>query len=326
MKKTLALTVVLFLTAAMLTAAEDWRGQNRVSGLVVDKKTGKPVAKAKVMLRIQRGAKGGPDTLTDGSGRWAVLGVASGQWNIDIEAPGYVTAQGTMAFAEGQRLPPQKIELEPQEVQQPVAAAAEAAPVQEEVKIGGQTVSKEIGDAVLAGNAAVTSKNFKEAVINYEKASAAMPQFMPIRFALARAYYGAGDLKKAVATMGDVYNADPVNSQNALLYANMLLEDGQLDKGKEIVDKLPADPANATALTNIGIVLMNKKQPGSARAYFTKVIESNPKDAEGYYYRGLASLQMGKAKEAKPDLEKVIELSPESDQAKEAKEYLKSIK
>jgi tetratricopeptide (TPR) repeat protein len=317
---------VALLVASSLAASEDWRGTNRLSGLVVDKNTGAPVKGATVKLRIQKGANGGPDLKTDNSGKWAVLGVASGAWNVDIEAPGYVTTQGSLSFSEGERLPPRKVELEPQAVQQPAAAAAEAPPVQEEVKIGGQTVSKEIADAVVAGNAAVTAKNFKEAVSNYEKASAAMPQFMPIRFALARAYYGAGDLKKAVATMSDVYNADPANGQNALLYANMLLEDGQLDKGKEIVDKLPADPANATALTNIGIVLMNKKQPGSARVYFSKVIESNPKDPDGYYYRGLAALQMGKSKEAKPDLEKVVELAPDSDQAKEAKEYLKSIK
>ena len=231
--------------------------------------------------------------------------------------------QGNVQIGEGQRVPPMKIEMEPAVV---AAAAAPEAPPVEEVKIGGQVVSKDIADAVEAGNTALTAKNYKDAVTSYEKASAALPAFMPIRFALARAYYGAGDLKKAVTTMADVYTADPANTRNAMLYANMLLEDGQLDKGKAIVDKLPADSVDATALTNIGIVLMNKKQPAAARDYFTKVIESNPKDADGYYYRGLATIQAGKAKEAKADLQKVIELAPDSDQAKEAKEYLKSIK
>ena len=316
------------LTSSALFASEDWRGNNRLAGMVVDKNTGTPVKGATVKLRIQKGVHGGPDVKTDNNGRWAVLGIAPGPWNVDIEAPGYVTTQGTVSLAEGERLPPRKVELEPQPVQQmsTAAPAAPAAPAQEEVKIGGQTVSKEIAGAVEAGNAAVAAKNFKDAVAAYEKASAGLPGFMPVRFALARAYYGAGDLKKAVTTMADVYNNEPANNQNALLYANMLLEDGQLDKGKEIVDRLPADAANATALTNIGIVLMNKKQPGPARAYFTKVIESNPKDADGYYYRGLALLQVGKAKEAKADLEKVVELAPASDQAKEAREYLKSIK
>jgi tetratricopeptide (TPR) repeat protein len=323
LKKTFFLAFALIGVASMLMASEDWRGNNRLAGYVVDKTTGKPVANAKVMLRIQRGGKGGPDVVADANGKWAVLGLNIGMWNIDVEAPGYVVRQiGNLQISEGARVPPMKIEMEPAVV---AAAAAPETPT-EVVKIGGQVVSKEIADAVDAGNNALGAKNYKEAIAAYEKVTAAMPEFMPIRFALARAYYGAGDLKKAVTTMGDVYNADPANARNALLYANMLLEDGQLEKGKAIVDKLPADAVDATALTNIGIVLMNKKQPDAARAYFTKVIEANPKDAEGYYYRGLASIQAGKTREARPDLEKVIELAPESDQAKEAKEYLKSIK
>jgi Tfp pilus assembly protein PilF len=324
LKKTFFLAAALICAASLLIASEDWRGNNRLSGYVIDKNTGKPVPNAKVSLRIQKGAKGGPDVTADANGKWAVLGMSSGMWNVDIEASGYVLRQiGNVQVSEGQRVPPMKIEIEPAVV---VAAAAPEAPPVEEVKIGGQVVSKDIADAVEAGNAALAAKKFPDAVTSYEKASTALPAFMPIRFALARAYYGAGDLKKAVITMGDVYIADPANARNAMLYANMLLEDGQLDKGKAIVDKLPADAADATALTNIGIVLMNKKQPAAARDYFTKVIESNPKDADGYYYRGLATIQAGKAKEAKADLQKVIELAPDSDQAKEAKEYLKSIK
>ncbi|HXH38181.1 MAG TPA: tetratricopeptide repeat protein [Thermoanaerobaculia bacterium] len=323
MKKTFFLAFALIGVASMLAASEDWRGNNRLAGYIVDKATGKPVANAKVMLRIQKGAKGGPDVSADANGKWAMLGLSSGMWNIDVEAPGYVVRQiGNVQISEGARVPPMKIEMEPAVV---AAAAAPETPT-EVVKVGGQVVSKEIADAVDAGNNALGAKNYKEAISSYEKVSAAMPDFMPIRFALARAYYGAGDLKKAVATMGEVYNADPANAKNAMLYANMLLEDGQLEKGRAIVDKLPADAVDATALTNIGIVLMNKKQPAAARDYFTKVIEANPKESEGYYYRGLAALQAGKAKEAKPDLEKVIELAPNSDQAKEAKEYLKSIK
>jgi thioredoxin-like negative regulator of GroEL len=323
-KKSTTIFAMAMLVVSALFASEDWRGNNRLSGYIVDKNTGKPVPNAKVMLRIQRGDKGGPDVAADANGKWAVLGMNSGSWNVDVEAPGYVVRQiGNVHVAEGQRVPPMKIEMEPAVV---VAAAAPEAPAVEEVKIGGQVVSRDIADAVEAGNTALTAKNFNDAVASYEKASTALPTFMSIRFALARAYYGAGDLKKAVATMGDVYTADPANARNAMLYANMLLEDGQLEKGKAIVDKLPADAVDATALTNIGIVLMNKKQPAAARDYFTKVIESNPKDADGYYYRGLATIQAGKAKEAKSDLQKVIELAPDSDQAKEAKEYLKSIK
>jgi Tfp pilus assembly protein PilF len=325
LKKSIAIiaAAMMILAAMAAVAAEDWRGDNRVAGVVVDKSTGKPIAGAKVSLRIQKGEKGGPDTTTDANGKWAVLGLASGLWNIDVEAKGYVVRQGTTNFAEGQRIPPLKIELEPEVV---TNTAAPDVPTTE-VKIGGQTVSKDIADAVDAGNAALTAKNYKEAVADYEKASAAMPTYMPIRFALARAYYGAGDLKKAVAAMTDVYNSEPGNVANAMLLANMVLEDGQLERGKEIMDKLPAGAlTDPTPVINIGIVLLNKKQPAAAIDYFSKAISIDPKSVDGYYYRALSQMQNGKMKDAKPDLQKVIEIAPDSDQAKDAKEYLKSIK
>jgi hypothetical protein len=53
-KKTISIFAMAMLVAAALMASEDWRGNNRVSGFVVDKNTGKPVPNAKVMLRIHR--------------------------------------------------------------------------------------------------------------------------------------------------------------------------------------------------------------------------------------------------------------------------------
>jgi len=324
LKKPIAIiAAALLLVAIAAVAAEDWRGDNRISGMVVDKNTGKPVAGAKVSLRIQKGGKGGPDVTTDANGKWAVLGLAAGAWNIDVEAKGYVVREGSTNFNEGQRVPPLKIELEPEVV---TNTATPDVPTTE-VKIGGQTVSKDIADMVEAGNAALTAKNYKDAVSDYEKASAALPAYMPIRFALARAYYGAGDLKKAIAAMTDVYNSDTTSVPNAMLLANMLLEDGQVDRGKEIMDKLPAGAlTDPTAVINIGIVLMNKKQPGAAVDYFSRAIGIDPKSVDAYYYRALARLQDGKAKDAKPDLQKVLELDPNGEHAADVKEYLKSIK
>lgn len=322
MKKTLALVAALLCLAATLMAGEDWRGNGRLSGTIVDKGTGKPVANAKIALR--KGGSGGPDVTSDSNGKWAVLGLSSGGWNMDVSAAGYVTRQISLGITENQRVPPMKIELEPQAAA--AQPAAEAAPAVEQVKIGGQVVSKEIADAVEAGNAALGAKNYKEAVANYEKSVAAMPGFMPLKFALARAYYGANDLPKATAAMEDVYKSEPTNAQYASLYANMLLEQGQLDKAKDVIEKLPEGALDMNTLLNAGIALMNKKQPGAAMTYFNKAVNLDPKSHLGYYYRGLAKIQQGKGKDAKPDLQKVIELAPTSDEAKDAQEYLKSIK
>jgi hypothetical protein len=321
----IAIAALMLLVAVSAFAAEDWRGNNRVAGFVVDKATGQPVKGAKVSLRLQKGGKGGPDTTTDNNGRWAVLGLTFGPWNIDVEAPGYTTRQMSTNISEGQRLPPMKVELEKEAPPEPVANPADA-PV-EQVKIGGVTVTPEVAAAIEAGNKLITEQKYKEAVAEYEKAYPVLSSNVGLKFALARAYYGAGELKKAIVLLDEAYKADPSNTQTALLLANMLIEDGQLDKGKELVGQLPAGSVtDPTIFINMGIAAMNKKQPAVAIDYFTKAIALDEKRYEGYYYRGLASIQMSKAKDAKPDLNKVIELAPDSSEAKEAKEYLKSIK
>lgn len=323
----MASLLVLISAVTTLSAGQDWRGNNRLAGTVVDAKTGAPVKGAKLMLRIQKGTKSGPDVVTDNNGKWAILGLGAGPWNIDVQADGYTMRQMSTAVMEGQRLPPMKIEIESAAPAPPAAATAEAAPAPEQIRIGGQPVTKEVADAVEAGNTLLGEKKFKEAAAQYEKAVAAVPTAMPLQLALARAYYGAGNLKKAIAAMDVVYKSDPADTRKALLYANMLLENGQLDAGKAIVEKLPAGAlTDPMPIINIGIVMMNKKQPAAASEYFTRALAIDPKSVDGYYYRGLASIQANKAKQAKPDLLKVIELAPGSDQAKDAKEYLKSIK
>jgi tetratricopeptide (TPR) repeat protein len=209
-------------------------------------------------------------------------------------------------------------------VQAPPATEAQA-PV-EEVKIGGVAVTPEIAAAVEAGNKLVGEQKYKEAIVEYEKAYPTLSSNVGLKLALARAYYGAGQLKKAIVLMDEAYKAD-AQPQTGVLLANMLVEDGQADKAKEIVEKLaPGSITDPMIYVNMGIAAMNKKQPAVAVGYFGKSIEMDPKRFEGYYYRGLASIQMGKAKDAKPDLQKVIELAPDSAEAKDAKEYLKSIK
>jgi Carboxypeptidase regulatory-like domain/Tetratricopeptide repeat len=321
---TFAAGLFAVMIAAPSFASEDWRGSNRLSGTVVEKSTGKPVPGAKLKLRILRGDHGGPDIAADNNGKWAVLGIAAGGWNVDIEAPGFELRQiGPIMLAEGQRLPPIKIELDPQVVPQPVETVA---PPQEEVKIGGIVVSKDIADAVEAGNKLLAEQKFKDAIAQYEKAYPTLSSNVSLKFALARAYYGAGQVKKAIVLLDEAYKADPTNTQAAVLLANMLLEDGQLEKGKQLIDSLPPTALNIDSLLNTGIALMNKKQPTAATEYFTKAISLDANRYEGYYYRGLALIQAGKAKQAKPDLEKVIQLAPDSNEAKDAKEYLKSIK
>ena len=112
-----------------------------------------------------------------------------------------------------------------------------------------------------------------------------------------------------------------------VLLANLYLENGQLEQGRALLEKLPpAAITDPTAYLNIGILFLNKKNTADAATYFTKAINMDPKRAESYYYRGLAEVQSKKFKEAKADFEQVLALAPDSSEAHDAKQLLASLK
>ena len=78
---------------------------------------------------------------------------------------------------------------------------------------------------------------------------------------------------------------------------------------------------------NQGITLINQGKAAEAMPIFNKVVEAFPTDAEGYYYRGRAELATGKFPDAKADLQKFVG-TPGADaaQVEQAKKILEQLK
>jgi tetratricopeptide (TPR) repeat protein len=309
-RKPIGLMVMLL---AVLFAGQAF-AQVRVQGTVTDDES-KPVKGAKVILQSERG--GVVEAVSDSRGKWAAMTQVGGPWNIDIEAEGFVTSRGTLQLSEVQRIPPIKTQLQrvprqPEPEPEPTVAS---------------TVPPEAVEAVRLGEDLLAQERFKEAVVEFEKAQALLPEHIQIRQALARAYYGAGQLDQAVALLKQVHAADPANLGVSLLLINLLLEQGHLEEGKALLEKLPEGTlTDPTAVINIGILFLNKNNPQEAHVHFTRAIGIDPNRGESYYYRGLACLQMQKNKDARADLEKTIALAPDSTEAKDAAELLKQLK
>ena len=364
MRRLIAVTsaaLLLFLGGA--TNAQ-MRGTGRLQGNVTDKNTGKPIAGATVTIALPAGKTQPIVVKSDSRGHWAALGLTSGQWNIDIAANGYLTSRRSAPISEFEANPSLKTELEPQTVQQPAQAQAvvQAAPsipkeAVDAIKEGEQLLKAKAGDVITtsqtneaAASTAVSHTvtadelkvNARRAIADFEKSLPMIPENTPelkdvknqVLQILAQAYYKAGDLKNAIATMEKLQAADPMpatpdaaHTTREVLLANLYLENGQLDQGRALLEKLPpAAISDPTAYVNIGILFLNKKNPSDASVYFTKAIALDPKRADTYYYRGLAELQMKKNKEAKGDFEQVLALSPDSPEAHDARQMLASLK
>jgi tetratricopeptide (TPR) repeat protein len=314
------------LTAALAAAtvftpalAQEWRGgKARVDGLVKNEK-GEPIEGCKVSLRWGKSGHGGPDLTTDKKGRWAIFGLAGGPWDVDFEAPGYMTKKISVELAEASRNPAIEVQLEPE-------VASKAGPGEQAILVAGKKVSKETADAIEAGNAALAEKNWAAARENYVKALAELPDHAPLLQRVAAAYLAEGKMDEAVRYARMAAEKDPTDFAPWRMIAEIELQRGNLDAGLAALEKVPSDKiTDPQPYLNIGILLVNKKKPAEAEAAFDKAIAIKPDLSEAYYYRGLARLQQKKNAGAKTDLQKALELAPDGADAKEIKELLKSL-
>ena len=310
---------VLGLVAAASLTAQDWRGRARVDGVVKNDK-GEPVEGATVKLSWGRSQGGGPEQKTDKKGKWAVFGLAGGPWDMDFEAPGYKSKKIQVSLSEGGRNETVSIQLEPA-AQAPPAAAA-AAP---QLVVGGRTISPETAQAIEAGNAAVSAKNWTAARENYVKALAELPDNASLLNRVAFAYLAEGNKDEALRYARLAAEKSPEDSGPWQIIAELEIAKGNAAAGLEALSKIPPDKIVDNSLyMNAGIHLYNKKQLPEAEAAFDKAIAIKP-DASAYYYRGLTRLQEKKNADAKADFQKSLELDPDSPDAKDIKDLLKTI-
>jgi tetratricopeptide (TPR) repeat protein len=311
----IALPLLLLLVAALSArdvSAQDWKGKGRLDGRVTDP-DGKPVAGAVVKLRVPGKPDQGPDLKTDGNGRWAYLGLRGGEWKITIEAPGFMQGETTLSVSEVIRANPVNYAMKPVPKAQPEQPAG---------------LAPEIVEALKAGNEALAEKRWADARAAFEKVLPVAPDNPQLLLALARSYSGEGDTEKAVEMLRRITEKEPQNWTAWLLMANMLLEKGRLEEGRAALEKVPAESiTDPNVYINVGVLFMNQKKNDEAEGYFSKAIEVAPGQFDGYYFRGLARVGLHKYADARPDLQKVVELAPaESSEAKEARQLLDAIK
>jgi hypothetical protein len=272
-KLTLLVAVALSVVTAVAVFGQI-RGRGRLSGTVTDKSTGKPVEGAVVTVSLPSGNTVPIVTKTDAKGRWSALGLTTGQWNIDIVAPGYQTTRGFAGVSEMQASPPVQTSIVPEVKQEATEAVASTPLIPKEAAdaiVEGQNLLKiRAGDMtsdaagashpVTAGEAQDAAKR---AAADFEKALPMVPDDKPetkqirsqLSQVMAQAYYRAGDLPKAIALLEVIITADPSNTAQAALLANLYLQNGQLDAGKTLLEKLPPDTIkDSTIYVNVGIL------------------------------------------------------------------------
>jgi tetratricopeptide (TPR) repeat protein len=283
--------ILCLLVLPAAAAAQEWRGQGRIAGKVTDA-DGKALPGVIVTATMPASENRGPEPqTTNNKGDWSIGGLAGGTWALDFAKDGYIAKTMTVPVSELGRMPPMTIALD----EKPVVVDP----------------NEVIRTRLTEAGALMTAGRFADARAIYEDLSRQYPTVKQFKPLLARAHHAEGNTERAIELLREAVAEDPTAIEVVVLLGTLLIDNGQLDAGKDVLAKVDASKVtDPTVFVNIAIGLINDKKQADAITWLDKGIATFPKDPNAYYYRGISHLGLGDVARAKADLEKFVELAP----------------
>lgn len=286
-------------------SAQAWRGLARVDGAVTDQ-DGSPLGGVVVRAYLPA-AEGGTEVTSDDDGEWAIGGLASGRWQLDFIKDGFTTRQISIPLSEGIRPRPVRMALE------------RVAPVVDP--------NVEIADGLTRAADLMGAGQFAEARRIYLDLLGKYPEAHQLHPLVARAYHGDQQIDEAIDHLRIALEADPGNVVVTVLLGSLLVERGNTEEGRQILDTVDEDRITDPAvLVNLGIEILNQAAPSDAVPYFDRAIARFPEYPDAYYFRGICHLQLGATTAAVADLEQFVTLAPDAPEAEAARGMLEQLR
>jgi Carboxypeptidase regulatory-like domain len=304
-------------------AAPDWHGTAKMSGKVVDT-AGKPIEGVSIKL-ILPAAKGGTEAVTDKKGEWKVEQIADGDWLVEFRKDGF----------------------DPRQIPVQVGGKVKEPHLEVKLTTEGTDPNFAVTDAVQRAKALEADKKFAEAALIFEQLAPKYPK-VPKLIAMAAQYYDkAGDFSKSADALKKYVELEPGNVDIQMFLSLEYIKAKRYPEAWQMMSGVdPTKVTDPTYYMDAGYELLRAKQADEAYKYFDLVVTRFPPDkvpavTNALYYRALAgwqsALNMGKDKQdspeakakgeqAKADLNKFLEIAPDSKEAPMAKKLLEAIK
>ena len=317
-KLTLFIVTVLCFTSFIL--AQAGRGNARISGVVKDEQ-GNGIKSAKIVIEFLEDAQVTREITVNKKGEWAIMGLGTGTWRVTASAEGYISVYKDVYIHQLEINPKITLILKK-------TTRSDQAMIEDESSLGFLEKTNQL----------FTEKKYDEAI-------ALLKQFLEINPNVYQAFISIGDCYREKGEL-----------EQALEEYNKALE-----QAKE--DELMGMEMTAKALARIGECYMREEDFETAQDYFKLSIESYPEneilaynvgeiyfsnrriDEAIYYFElstqiksdwglpylklGYAYLNKGDYEKAKLNLNKFLELDPESPEAPAVEnmiDYLEKIK
>lgn len=298
--------LMLAMTMAVGAAAQS-RGNQRVTGRVVDE-AGKPVVGAKVHAAKKGEVK--PEVFeatTNDKGEFTLKGLAAGEWVVEAIKEGVGTAEGIVALVEGEPAKDIDITIAPP----PAPAPDPTAEIMAE--------DKRAVELAQAGKVPEARKIYEDLLAKY-------PTAFGLHTRMAAMYSLENNPAKALEHIKLAREKDPENIDFKVLQAELMMEAGEKEEAKALLETVDISQVkDPRAFINVAINDINTGKADEAVALLTKLIAQFPDNPTLLYYRGRAYIVATKLPEAKADLEKFVAAAPTEPQAEDAKRLLEQL-
>ena len=307
-----AVSPLIFAVAACLAAAVPAAAQSgRLTGVV--KNTEAQLVKGATIIAVNEQAQPHSFTVTtDEKGRFTIVSLQQGLWQLWISAPGYNTEQRPVSIAPGKTRPTVDVTLTKTAAGPPGALTGiSATDLQTELQAAG---------ALLDGG------RYDQAIAAYRAILARAPALTMVNLQIGNGYLAKKDYDRAVAAYREVLVVDAGNERAQVAVANAYLEKGDLQAAEDAL-RAPAGRApGRDTLCMLGEITLAGKQPDEAARWFQKAAEADPAWTRPVLELGLIAFDKGDRETALKYLQKVIAASLNSPDAAQARAVVEQLK
>jgi Tfp pilus assembly protein PilF len=302
------------LPAAVLLA---WAGTAvaqvaRVSGIVRDE-AGQPLKGATIRADNPDVALGTLTAASDEKGRFAMIGLARGEWMFTAELPGFQ---------------PAFIPLNIQRVgtpNPPLIFSLQKAPVKLPPGVEGVT-AKELQQQLGTADSLYSQSKFDEAIGIYRTILSNAPSMSVINLQIAAAYRNIKDYEKAAAAYNDLLKTDPNNQKAQVGLAKVSLERGDLQAAEQaLTQSAQSSSPGRDVLFDLAEIKFSKNQTDEAAALYRRASEADMAWGKPLLKLGTISMTKGDKDAARKTFAQVIAVDPTSQEATQAKAALEQL-
>ena len=307
---------VLFLVIALAMAAPAL-AQSVVRGKVVDAQ-GKPVPDATVLFEAE-GVNRRTQLKTDRNGDFLQVGLQSGNYKVTVSKEGVGSATQPARVSQGQNQP-LNFTISPASA----AAAAEASLTPEE-----KEKAAKLQAAAGAGVAALNSKNYDEAITQFNTVVELRPTCVECFVNLGQAHSAKQQYDQAEAAYKKAIELKPDSGEAytglTSVYNAQKKFDLAADASAKAAQYSGAGGGGAEATYNQGVILFNAQKFAEAKVQFEAATKADPTMAMAHYQLGMTALNLGDFNTAVSSLETYLKLDPNGPRAAEVKASLPAL-